>query len=151
MTRTIRDATANDIGAIVELSIAGAVEPNRYPPLDLANPGYLSAFAAISSDPNQRLVVVEDQGDIIATVQITFIPGLPGNGAWRGQLESVHVRQDQRGKGVGAELVNWAITRCRERGCSSVQLTSNKKRLDAHRFYERLGFVGTHAGFKLGL
>lgn len=151
MTHIIRDATEADIGPIVELTIAGVVEADRYPPFDLSNPGYQSAFEAITSDPNQRLLVVEDEGEVVGTLQITLVPGLAGNGAWRGQLESVHVRADQRGKGIGAELVKWAIAYCRERGCETVQLTSNKKRLAAHRFYERLGFAQSHAGFKLTL
>lgn len=151
MTPTIRDATEEDIGAIAALSIAGTVEPARYPPLDLSDPGYLIAFKAIDADPNHRLIVADLEGEVIGCMQISFIPGIPGGGAWRGQLENVHVHSDFRGQGIGAMMTQWAIALCRDRGCDRVQLTSNKKRKDAHRFYERLGFEATHQGFKLKL
>lgn len=151
MSVTIRDARESEIAEIVQLSIAGAIEANRYPTFDPTDLGYLAAFRAIAADPNHRLVVVEDSGAIVGCMQISFIPGLPSGGAWRGQLENVHVHADYRGKGIGGELVKWAIERCRDKGCKMVQLTSNAKRLDAHRFYQRLGFAQSHHGFKLPL
>lgn len=151
MNLNIRDADETEIGDIVQLSIAGAVVNSRYPSYDPTDPAYLAAFRAIAADPNHRLIVAEDAGTIVGCMQISFIPGLPGGGAWRGQLENVHVRADYRGKGVGSMLTEWAIERCSEKGCKLVQLTSNAKRHDAHRFYERHGFVKSHAGFKLEL
>ena len=88
---------------------------------------------------------------MVGTLQVTIIPGLPRFGMKRGLLENVHVRPDQRGNGIGTQMVQWAISYCREAGCGLVQLTSNKLRLDAHRFYRTLGFEATHEGFKLFL
>lgn len=148
---TFRDAFESDIPVILELCRGGAAFPDRYPPLDLSDPGYLASFRAIDQDPNNRLIVAERDGEAIGTLQITFIPGMPDQGRWRGLLESVHVRADQRGKGTGTQMIKWAIERCRERNCWTVQLTSNKLRKDAHRFYEALGFEASHEGFKLTL
>lgn len=150
MTLSIRDATRADIETIVEICRAGAVIANRYQPLDHADPGYARFFDILSADPNHRLVVGEMDGEVVATLLLSFLPDLVGL-SWRGQLENVHVRADARGGGIGGQLVEWAIARCREKGCDYVQLTSNKKRLDAHRFYERLGFAKSHEGFKLKL
>jgi GNAT superfamily N-acetyltransferase len=85
----------------------------------------------------------------VGTLQLSVLPSLPHRGALRGQLEGVHVRADQRGGGLGAAMVGWAVEEARRRGCSEVQLTSQKRRTDAHRFYERLGFTRSHEGFKL--
>ena len=89
-------------------------------------------------------------GEIAGTVLISFLPDLIGRG-WRGQLENVHVRAAARGNGIGSKMIAHAVERCRERGCQMVQLTSNKARHDAHRFYERLGFERSHEGMKLKL
>jgi GNAT superfamily N-acetyltransferase len=94
-------------------------------------------------------MVGEEGGEIVAFLQVTYIPGLSRRGAERCQVESVRVRSDRRGAGLGHELLTWVIERARERGCGLVQLTSDRTRVDALRFYERLGFVDTHVGFKL--
>ncbi|MDP2782299.1 GNAT family N-acetyltransferase [Devosia sp.] len=149
-----RDATPADIPVMIGLSHAGDARGADTPPLDpasLDDPRYRLAFDEIAADANQRLIVAELAGEIIGMLQITIVPGLPNFGMKRGMLENVHVRADQRGSGHGGAMVNWAIERCRERGCGTVQLTSNKRRHDAHRFYARLGFVGSHEGFKLKL
>lgn len=149
-----RDATPADIPVMLRLSHAGDARGADTPPLDptsLDDPRYRLAFDEIAADANQRLIVAELAGEIIGMLQITIVPGLPNFGMKRGMLENVHVRADQRGSGHGGAMVNWAIERCRERGCGTVQLTSNKRRHDAHRFYARLGFVGSHEGFKLKL
>ena len=112
---------------------------------------YRAAFDVIDSDPNQLLVVGESGGRVIATLQLTFVPGLSRRGAWRAQIEAVRVEASVRGMGVGERLVRWSIEQARARGCGLVQLTSNATRTDAHRFYERLGFVASHTGFKLAL
>jgi GNAT superfamily N-acetyltransferase len=151
---TFRDATPDDIAILIGLSHAGDARGAETPPLDpasLTDPRYRAAFDDIAADPNHRLVVAERDGAVVGTLQISFIPGLPNFGMKRGLLENVHIRADQRGGGLGTEMLNWAIERCREAGCGLVQLTSNKVRLDAHRFYERLGFVKSHEGFKLRL
>jgi len=153
-TLHFRDATAADIPIMIELSHAGDARGADTPPLDpktLTDPRYLAAFEQITADPAHRLIIAERNGAVIGTLQISFIPGLPGFGMKRGMLENVHIRVDQRGSGYGREMVQWAIDQCRLAGCGNVQLTSNKRRSDAHRFYARLGFEATHEGFKLKL
>lgn len=151
---TFRDAKPADIATIVRLSHAGDARGKDTPPLDpasLDDPRYRAAFDEIAADRNHRLVVAERQGEVVGTIQLSFVPGMPNFGMKRGMLENVHIRADQRGSGLGTQMVTWAIEQCREAGCGAVQLTSNKVRLDAHRFYERLGFAKSHEGFKLYL
>jgi ribosomal protein S18 acetylase RimI-like enzyme len=147
----IRRARRDDLPAIVALLAddeLGRTRENLGPPLD---PAYADAFAAIEADPNQFLAVAEDNGEIIGCLQLTFIPGLSRCGLWRGQIESVRVASSRRGGGLGRHLFEWAIGECRHRGCGLVQLTTDKARLDALRFYEALGFVASHDGLKLTL
>ena len=149
-----RDARPEDIAAMLMLSHAGDARGTDTPPLDpetLTDPRYRAAFDEIATDPNHRLIVAEANGEILGTLQISYLPGLPRFGMKRAILENVHIRGDQRGKGLGSDMVQWAIERSREAGCGMVQLTSNKTRLDAHRFYSKLGFEQTHEGFKLFL
>ncbi|SMQ70262.1 Ribosomal protein S18 acetylase RimI [Devosia lucknowensis] len=149
-----RDATPADIPVMVQLSHAGDARGSETPPLDaatLADPRYRAAFDAIAADPGERLIVAEVGGEIVGTLQISIIPGLPRFGTSRAMLENVHIRADQRGNGLGSEMVMWAVEEARKAGCGIVQLTSNKVRLDAHRFYQKLGFEATHEGFKLYL
>ncbi|MDB5529062.1 MAG: family N-acetyltransferase [Devosia sp.] len=151
---TFRDANAADIPIMLTLSHAGDARGPDTPPLDPAtftDPRTLAAFAAIEADPAHRLIVAECNGEVVGTLQISFLPGLPAFGMKRGVLENVHVRSDQRGSGLGTVMVQWAIERCRDAGCGLLQLTSNKIRLDAHRFYRKLGFEQSHEGFKLKL
>ncbi|WP_367115404.1 GNAT family N-acetyltransferase [Devosia sp.] len=96
-------------------------------------------------------MVAELAGRPVGTLQLTFIPGINRLGEWRCLVEAVHVAPDHRNLGLGSEMIRWAVAEARARGCGLVQLTSNKKRLDAHRFYERLGFQKSHEGFKLAL
>ena len=113
---------------------------------------YINAFQAIVNDPNNELVVADDGNDqVIGVQQITFTPYLTHQGGWRATIEGVRTAASVRGKGVGAELIKWAIQRARKRGCRLVQLTTDKQRPDALRFYERLGFKATHEGLKLKL
>lgn len=153
-TLTYRDATPADIKTILTLSHAGDARGKDTPPLDpatLDDPRYRAAFDVIDADPRQRLIVAERNGEVVGTLQISTVPGLNQFGMTRGLLENVHIRADQRGTGLGTEMVRWAIEVCRQSGCGMVQLTSNKVRLDAHRFYEKLGFAKSHEGFKLKL
>jgi GNAT superfamily N-acetyltransferase len=117
---------------------------------DDLNP-YLKAFEEIDTDPNQLLVVADDGTGAVGTLQLTIIPGLARHGALRGHVEAVRVCSDKRGAGLGGKLMDWAIEESRRRGCALVQLTSSSSRVDAHRFYQRLGFVASHRGFKLRL
>ncbi len=147
-----RDATPDDISTILILCHNGDARGADTPPLDpatLNDPRYRAAFDVITADPNHRLIVVEKLGEVIGTLQISLIPGLTRFGTMRGMLENVHIRPDQRGNGLGSQMIQWAVERCREAGCGMVQLTSNKLRLDAHRFYKKLGFEQSHEGFKL--
>ncbi len=149
-----RDATPEDIPTMLILSHAGDARGSETPPLDpaaLDDPRYRAAFDEISADPNHRLIIAEKDGEVIGTLQISLLPGLPRFGMKRGILENVHIRADQRGTGLGTQMVQWAIERCREANCGMVQLTSNKVRTDAHRFYRKLGFSQSHEGFKLFL
>ncbi len=115
------------------------------------NPDYVAAFNAIVADENQLLAVVLLDQTVVGTLQLSFIPGLALTGAWRGQIESVRIHQDHRDAGLGEMMLEWAIDRCREKGCQIVQLTTDKSRKDAHRFYERRGFEASHEGYKLKL
>ena len=148
---SIRRAIEADVAAIVAMLADDALGRAREDAsLPLAQP-YLDAFAAIEGDPNQLLAVMTDGDDVIGTLQITFLAGLSLRGAWRGQIEAVRVASGRRGEGLGQRLLEWAMDKCRERGCRIVQLTTNKSRTDAHRFYERLGFKASHIGYKLEL
>ena len=143
-----RRAIAADLAAIVALLADDVLGAAREKPGD---PAYAAAFAAIEADPNQLLAVAEDGGRIVGCLQLTFIPGLSHRGAWRGQIESVRIAASERGGGLGRRVFAWAIGECRARGCRLVQLTTDKSRTDARRFYESLGFVASHEGMKLAL
>ena len=149
---TLRRAAEPDVPAIVRLLAAdqlGATRDGVNAPEDLA--AYQRAFRAIDADPAHLLVVAENQGDVVATMQLSFLPGLARRGALRAQIEAVRVRDDFRGSGLGSAMFAWAIDEARRRGCALVQLTTDKSRASAHRFYERLGFVASHEGMKLTL
>jgi GNAT superfamily N-acetyltransferase len=147
-TPIIRRATAADVDAIVAMLADDRLGAGRETPGD---PRYAAAFAAVDADPNQFLAVAELGGEVVGTLQLTVIPGLSLRGATRAQIEAVRVRSDQRGTGLGGQLVDWAVGRARARGCSVVQLTTNAVRTEAQRFYARHGFQPTHVGMKLAL
>jgi GNAT superfamily N-acetyltransferase len=145
----VRRAVRADIAAIVELIASDEIGATRDGG-DLAP--YERAFSEIDADPAQLLVVLEDvRGAVVGTLQMTFIPGLARRGARRAHIEAVRIHRDLRGRGVGDALFVWAIEEARRRECALVQLTSDKRRTDAHRFYGRLGFTASHEGFKLHL
>jgi GNAT superfamily N-acetyltransferase len=145
----VRQAIVGDVAAIVGLIAADQIGKDRDGG-DLAP--YMQAFVAIETDPAQLLVVVADAvGAVVGTLQLSFIPGLARRGALRAQIEAVRVAQRLRGRGLGAALLGWAIEEADRRGCGLVQLTSDKRRTDAHRLYARLGFTASHDGFKLRL
>ena len=152
MSLTFRDATPADLPFIVGLIVEDSVVATGDDSAGAAGDrGYRSALAAVDADLNQEMLVAELGGEPVGCVQLTYIPGLMRHGMWRGLVEVVHIRADKRNLGLGGEMMRLAIGRCRARGCGMVQLTSNKNRLDAHRFYERLGFLKSHEGFKLYL
>ncbi|MFJ9612693.1 GNAT family N-acetyltransferase [Streptomyces noursei] len=142
----IRRATEADLPAIVAMLADDTLGASRESPDDLAP--YRTAFATLDADPKQHLVVAERDGRVIGTLQLTVIPGLSRRGATRTIIEAVRIHADERGSGLGTELVEWAVAESRRLGCQLVQLTSDATRLDAHRFYERLGFEASHLGFK---
>jgi GNAT superfamily N-acetyltransferase len=145
----IRRARREDVESIVRLLVDDQLGAGRDSADDLGP--YLKAFEDIDADASQHLMVADLGGEIVGTLQLTIIPGLARKGALRGQVEAVRVRGDQRGGGLGGKLMDWAIGESRRRGCALVQLTSDQSRVDAHRFYLRLGFVASHQGFKLTL
>lgn len=142
----VRPATAEDVPAIVAMLADDVLGATREDATDLAP--YLAAFAVADADPHQHIVVAEKDGEVIGTLQLTVIHGLSLRAATRAQVEGVRVRADQRGTGLGSHLMAWSEEKARELGCALIQLTSNNARTDAHRFYERLGYEGTHIGFK---
>jgi ribosomal protein S18 acetylase RimI-like enzyme len=177
---TLRAARREDVPAIVALIAAdqlGAARDGVRDEADLA--AYEQAFAAIDADPAHLLLVAETAGgsggrppgasaetaggsggrppgastagEVVGTLQLSFLPGLARRGALRAQVEAVRVAESTRGSGLGAAMMTWAIEESRRRGCALVQLTTDKSRADAHRFYERLGFVASHEGMKLKL
>ncbi|MFF5968384.1 GNAT family N-acetyltransferase [Streptomyces collinus] len=145
----IRAAIADDVPAIVAMLADDPLGAQRESPDDLAP--YLAALERLSADPNQRVVVAVRQGRVVGTLQLTIIPGLSRRGATRSIIEGVRIHADERGSGLGTQLIEWAIDASRDQGCQLVQLTSDRTRTDAHRFYERLGFTASHTGFKLQL
>jgi GNAT superfamily N-acetyltransferase len=145
----IRQATAGDVPSIVAMLADDPLGATRETPGDLGP--YLAAFEVVDADPRQLLVVAEQAGRVVGTLQLTLLPGLARRGALRGQIEAVRVAGDERGSGLGTMLLHWAVDEARRQGCAVVQLTSDASRADAHRFYERLGFVPSHVGFKLAL
>lgn len=146
---TLRRARREDLADVVALIAHDQLGATREDTGDLA--AYLRAFEAIDADPAQVLVVAERDGEVVGTLQLSIIPGLARRGAVRGQLEAVRVAEGQRGQGLGEAMVRWAVEESRRRGCAVVQLTTDKSRVDAHRFYERLGFTASHEGMKLRL
>ena len=148
-TLEFRAATREDLPAIVDLLADDDLGSTREDTSQPLNPAYVDAFAALDDDPNQLLAVAVVDGHIVGCLQLSFIPGLSRLGAWRGQIESVRVAADVRAAGHGRALIEWAIEECRRRGCRLVQLTSDKSRTDALRFYEALDFVPSHEGLKL--
>jgi GNAT superfamily N-acetyltransferase len=148
---SLRHAVAADLPDLVELLAADQLGAGRECPEQTpeALRPYREAFDAIAADPAHLLLVAADGQRPIGTMQLSFIPGLARRGAWRAQIEAVRVHEDARNLGIGAWMIGWAIDEARRRGCALVQLTTDKRRTDAHRFYERLGFVASHEGMKL--
>lgn len=168
MTVIFRDARRGDVPVIVAMLAddflgagreAGSREAGGREAQDSAGDGagaevdeaYWSAFGQIEADPRNRLIVAESDGKIAGTLQLTLLPGLSRHGMLRAQIEAVRVAAWTRGQGIGRRMISWAIDEARRAGCGMVQLTSDKRRADAIRFYSSLGFEATHEGLKLPL
>ena len=153
MDITVRPARRDDVPAIVALLADDRLGATREDTADLD--AYLRAFDDIAAQSGNMVFVAERDSpgsdNIVGCLQLTLIPGLARRGAKRGQIEGVRVAASCRGRGIGEHLIRHAIEASRAAGCGLVQLTSDNSRPDAHRFYARLGFVATHAGFKLAL
>uniref|UniRef100_A0AAU2JLU4 GNAT family N-acetyltransferase n=1 Tax=Streptomyces sp. NBC_00049 TaxID=2903617 RepID=A0AAU2JLU4_9ACTN len=155
-----RTATRADLPAVLALL---ADEDRVVDPAALVvGEAHERAFAAIESDARNEVLVLTDGADdgaggagrggvVLGCLQLTYIPGLGRQGRERALVEAVRIRADRRGEGLGAEVMRLAVERARARGCGLIQLTSDKRRAQAHRFYERLGFARSHEGFKLSL
>lgn len=146
METLIRRAWKDDLAAIVAMLADDPLGATRESPDDPA--AYADAFARLDADPSEVLVVAEREGEVVGTLQLSLLPGLARRGALRAQVEAVRVRADARGDGLGARLLTWAEDEARARGCVLLQLTSDRTRDDAHRFYANLGYEATHVGFK---
>ncbi|GGO16452.1 N-acetyltransferase [Microbispora rosea subsp. aerata] len=146
MDLRFRTARREDVPVVVSLIDGDPITAARP---SSREPDYYAAFEAVDTDPRNELIVVELDGEVVGTMQITYIPGLSRRGGERAQIEAVRVAAPLRNRGIGREMMRWAIERARERGCALVQLTSDKARTEAHRFYGSLGFTASHEGFKL--
>lgn len=146
-----RKANRQDLPAIVRMLADDELGIQREKLEDPLPESYYAAFEKIESDRSHELIVAELKGEVIGTLHLMFLPSISFQGGLRAQVESVRVDTKYRGQGVGNEMMNWAIVRAKERGAHVIQLTTHLSRKDAHRFYERLGFKGSHLGMKLSL
>ncbi|MEW1847340.1 GNAT family N-acetyltransferase [Nonomuraea angiospora] len=144
-----RAARKEDVPAIVAMLADDHLGATREG--DPGDERYLAAFERIDANPYDELIVAEQDGEVVGTMQLTYLAGLSRLGAERCQIEAVRVAAAARGQGLGGRMIEWAVDRARERGCAIVQLTSDKSRTDAHRFYDNLGFTASHEGYKLSL
>ncbi|MCX4675757.1 GNAT family N-acetyltransferase [Streptomyces sp. NBC_01433] len=145
----IRPAVIADLAAVVAMLADDPLGAQRESPDDLTP--YRAAFQRLAEDPNQHLVVAVREDRVVGTLQLTVVPGLSRRGATRSIIEGVRIHGDERGGGLGTQLIQWAVDESRRQDCQLVQLTSDVTRTDARRFYERLGFTASHVGFKLAL
>ena len=150
-TPVFRRASRDDLPAIVALLADDPLGARRETYATPLPESYSAAFEAIERDENNELIVAEIGGKVIGVLQMTFIPGITYRGGWRALIEGVRISSELRSSGLGRKLFEWAIERARQRHCHLVQLTSDKARPDAIRFYESLGFTASHEGMKLHL
>ncbi|RKH11491.1 GNAT family N-acetyltransferase [Corallococcus sp. CA047B] len=148
---TFRLATDADLPVILALLADDAIARSRTGYFEEPVHAVRAAFDDITADPNNELIVGVREGEVIATLQLTYIPGLSRGGMRRALVEAVRVRSDLRGQRIGERLMQDAVERARARGCGLMQLTTDKRRLEAHRFYARLGFEASHEGMKRSL
>src|SRR5436190_13190735 len=147
---TIRHARRDDVGAIVKMLADDALGGPRERIEDPLPASYFAAFDRVAADPNITLVVAEGEGGaVIGCLQLCILPGLSSQGTSRGLIEDVRVASQFRGQRIGGQLVQWAVAEARSRGCKLVELLTHHSRVDAQRFYERLGFARSHVGMTL--
>ena len=147
----VRRATRDDLPCIVAMLHDDGLGKHREDPSLPLDERYSAAFERLDGDDDHLMLVLQQDGAIVGYLQLSFIPGLSRRGMLRGHIEAVRIAGDRRGQGLGTILLEHAIDECRRRNCGLVQLTSDKQRTDARRFYERVGFVAAHEGFKLQL
>ena len=146
---TIRRARHDDVATIVAMLAddhLGRARERLEHPLPAS---YREAFERLDADPNITLVVAEEAGRVVGSLQLCIVPGLSSQGASRGLIEDVRVASDRRSRGIGEQLVQWAVSEARARGCRLVELLTHQTRVDAQRFYERLGFAKSHVGMTI--
>ena len=151
LSLTFREAVEKDLPFMVEMLADDELGSQREDTSNPLNPSYLSAFKNIVADPNNELIVVEKDGNLIGMLQLTFIPYLTHKGSWRCLVEGVRIHKNFRGDGIGTRVFEWVIQYASKKGVKILQLTSDKQRPDSIRFYEDLGFKSTHEGLKLKL
>ena len=147
----LRPATREDLPSIVRLLADDELGSQREKYEEPLPQSYTAAFEQIAGDPNHQLIVAESDGKVIGTLHLMFLPSISFQGGLRAQVESVRVDKECRNLGIGSQMMEWTIERTRQRGAHIIQLTSHLSRKDAHRFYEKLGFKGSHLGMKLDL
>lgn len=150
----IRPARREDVARIAALILHGAPRQTMTPAqieAEARHPAYLEAFDEVEASPANHLFVAERAGLVLGTYQVTLIPGIAARGRKRAKIESVHVAPESRGLGIGALMMTAAVDFAKERGAGLIELTSDKARADAHRFYRNLGFEQSHEGFKIKL
>jgi GNAT superfamily N-acetyltransferase len=140
-----------DVPSIVRLLADDDLGSQRERYEDPLPEAYYSSFEQIEEDPNHELIIAERNGEVIGTLHLMFLPSISFQGGLRAQIESVRVDKPFQSQGIGSAMMQWSMQRAKQRGARIVQLTTHKTRVDAHRFYERLGFNGTHLGMKLSL
>ncbi|UWU68229.1 GNAT family N-acetyltransferase [Bradyrhizobium sp. NC92] len=145
-TVSIRPARREDVAAIVAMLADDHLGRARERVEDPLPAVYYDAFARVERDPNLTLVVAESEGRVVGCLQLAILPGISSQGGIRGLLEDVRVAADCRSRGIGERLVRWAVTEAKARGCNLVELLTHQTRVDAQRFYERLGFAASHVG-----
>lgn len=148
---TFRRAKRADLPEVVRLLSDDDLGHQRERYEDPLPESYYTAFEQIDRDTSHELIVAEREGEVVGTLHLMFLPSISFQGGLRAQIESVRVDESLRGQGLGSELMKWTIERAKARGAHVVQLTTHASRAEAHRFYERLGFKGTHVGMKLNL
>jgi ribosomal protein S18 acetylase RimI-like enzyme len=143
---SIRPACREDVAAIVTMLADDRLGSARERVEDPLPASYYEAFARVARDQNIQLVVAESEGRVVGCLQLAILPGLSSQGGLRGLLEDVRVASDCRSRGIGEQLVQWAVTEAKARGCNLVELLTHQTRTDAQRFYKRLGFTASHVG-----
>jgi ribosomal protein S18 acetylase RimI-like enzyme len=143
---SIRPARREDVAAIVTMLADDHLGSARERVEDPLPASYYEAFARVERDQNIQLVVAESEGRVVGCLQLAILPGLSSQGGRRGLLEDVRVASDCRSRGIGEQLVQWAVMEAKARGCNLVELLTHQTRTDAQRFYKRLGFTASHVG-----